>query len=127
MRIKIKIVALLFICVITLNFCSQKKLFEKVQFTGRLIHYNNQHPAQFEIHLKADNVYISKSSADGSVELASTTSAADGTFTLKSKASKRNRYYLQIITPDKGTIFVLQNAKAVSNVVTNVGDIVVPY
>jgi hypothetical protein len=110
MRIKIKIVALLFICVITLNF-----------------HYNNQLPAQFEIHLKADNVYISKSSADGSVELASTTSAADGTFTLKSKASKRNRYYLQIITPDKGTIFVLQNAKAVSNVVTNVGDIVVPY
>ncbi len=77
--------------------CRQTKLFKDIEVRGRLINYFTKEPISDEkIVLRSNDVHSASSYALASIELASPITNSDGSFILKSKASKKNKYYLQI-------------------------------
>lgn len=78
------------------TFSCQKKLFKTVTVTGRLVDESTQQPlANTKVALYTDDVTSAKNSAKNTIGLVSTNTNSDGTFKLKSNASKRNSYYIR--------------------------------
>jgi hypothetical protein len=123
-----KIFFLLFLCFGILANCRQKKVFKWVEIKGRLIRNSTQSPAEnVELHLNADNKFLSKDYYDGSLELTSMTTNSDGTFKLKSRASRTDHYYLKAIYPTHGGALLMESTSVKENATTDLGDILVNY
>ena len=119
-----RLIGIVLFCFLLVYSCKETKNYTTVDVRGRLIHQGTQLPAQYEISLYADDVYSGKSSGNASIKLATTTSGTDGRFSLKSNASKDNKYYLRILY-GTSTIFVgnSQGFSVTENGITELGDI----
>jgi hypothetical protein len=89
---KRKIVVLVILTGLSFWFC-QKKLFKKVQGHGRVLNYITKEPISCNIDVTSTSATTSKDVPH--VNLISTSSASDGTFNFKTKASKSNDYYVK--------------------------------
>ncbi len=77
--------------------CRQTKLFKTIEVRGTLFNYFTKKPMSGSIvKLKANDVHSASSYSEGSTILASTITNSDGSFVLKSKASKKDYYYIQL-------------------------------
>jgi hypothetical protein len=129
-RTKIISLAVLFL----LFFSCQKELFDKVTIKGKIIDKASGLPLQIKISLfTTDRSSLSgRSSTTKFIGIAQTETASDGTFTLKSRASTTDSYFLWAYArgsfgcvydhgrPDNG-FFADENA------VTDLGDIFIQY
>jgi hypothetical protein len=120
--IKVKTILFLLYFSILLLFSCQKRLFGKVEVHGRIVNYYTGEPMTATVALVADDVTSAKNSAEASITLDKETTKSDGTFSLKSRPSKRGRYYLWV----NGRPWEETNSYGkidVSNGVTELGDI----
>lgn len=125
---KLKIIFGLFICSILFWFC-QKKLFATIEVKGRILHAATLQPFYTKVYLYGDDATTAKNSGQGTVQLCSTTSNQDGTFTLKTNASQRPNYYLWV---DKGNSSSNVNPNGASftvadNSTKDLGDVLVNW
>ena len=92
---KVKLISVLLLSCFGLWFC-QKKLFGHVEVKGRLLHFFTNQPLQKSVELRGDDATSSKNSTENSISLCKGQSNEDGTFDIRSKPSRRDRYYLYI-------------------------------
>jgi hypothetical protein len=75
----------------------QKKTFKRIEVHGRLVNFITNEPITGKVDLYADGFKnFGKQQDSGRVLLASVQANSDGTFSLKSSASKGDNYYLRI-------------------------------
>lgn len=90
-----------FLALLTIECERQTKLFKNIEVQGRLVNFYTKQPIpNFIIKLKANNVHSSSSYSEASILLATYTTNNDGSFILKSKASKSEDYYIQLDTEE---------------------------
>ncbi len=122
----VKIFVLIIGCFFLCWFC-QKKLFERVKVTGRILHASTQEPfGNAFVYLYSDDASSSKSSAANTIQLKASVSNSDGTFRIRSNASKINRYYLWV-QKDNGKAPVVLNFEIPDGSTKDLGDILVPW
>jgi hypothetical protein len=100
MRIYLVII-ITFVALINIDCERQTKLFKNIEVQGRLVNFYTKEPIPNSIvKLKANNVHSSSSYSEAAILLDTYTTNNDGSFILKSKASKGENYYLQLDTDD---------------------------
>jgi hypothetical protein len=92
-----KIILLFFSAIFLLQiFSCQKKMSGHVEVSGRLINYYTGEPIAATVVLRADDATSAKDSQRASQTLCSVKTNGDGSFTLRSRPSKKSSYYLFI-------------------------------
>lgn len=79
----------------------QTRLFKDIEVRGRLVNFFSKEPlANAEVKLRTNDIYSSSIYGTARIELASATTESDGSFVLKSKASRRTSYHIEIVGAD---------------------------
>lgn len=98
---KYLVIIIIFVALINVDCERQTKLFKNIEVQGRLVNFYTKAPIPNSVvKLKANNVHSSSSYSEASILLDSYTTNGDGTFILKSKASRGEDYYLQLDTDE---------------------------
>lgn len=104
----------------------QTRLFKNIEVRGRLVNFFTKEPVpNTEIKLRANDVHSSSSYSTARIELASAVTDNDGNFILKSKASKKDNYQLEIVGANRTYAYSLVDTffTAKPKSVYNIGDI----
>lgn len=72
----------------------QKKIFRRIRVKGRILNSATLKPIETKVFLVGDDAWSSSSYAEHAHNLASTMSNIDGTFTLSSRQSTREHYFI---------------------------------
>ena len=98
---KYLVIIITFAALINIDCERQTKLFMNIEVQGRLVNFYTKEPIPNSVvKLKANNVHSASSYSPASILLDTYTTNNDGTFILKSKASKGENYYIELDTRD---------------------------
>jgi hypothetical protein len=79
----------------------QKKAFKHVVITGKLVYDSTMAPFTDTVYVMADDAYSAKNSREATTFIGEVKCHPDGTFSLRSRAAKRSRYYLYVRTRNR--------------------------
>ena len=121
---KYLVIIITFISLLNIDCNRQTKLFKNIEVQGRLVNFFTKEPIpNVEVRLRANDVHSSSSYAEARILLDSYTTNNDGSFILKSKASKEENYQIQIDTENHIYSSVDTFFSSQPNKIVNIGDI----
>jgi hypothetical protein len=92
---------IIFLALLLIDCGKQTRRNKNIEVHGRLVNFYSKEPiSNVEIRLRANDAHSSGSYSEAKILLDSYVTNSDGTFILKSKASKQDNYQLQIDAPN---------------------------